>query len=416
MWKPRSITTALVTSLLVVTAAACGGGSDSSSNGSGGTSAAASQMFTWVSNEGDRAQWQSFIDGAKQKDPNFTLTLEGPTFKEYWTKVKTRMAAPDAPCILTTQAARAQELEGILEPLDDLAKESGLDLTAYNPAMTKALTIDGGIRAVPYDAEPMVLYYNKDLFEAAGLTAPTTSYTRDQFVHDAKALTKDDVKGFAMASDMAYPFLPMAFANGHPPVRDGNLDLTNPEFVGDIQWVFDLAAKEHVADAPAPADTSDMPMQKFQAGKAAMIVDGPWFYTSIREGMTDEVGVAVVPSTSGKPIGMLQGSGFGISRKCPDKKAAFENIMKITTPEVLAYVGKERGIVPSLDAAMSGWAEGKPAADVEVMNALLKDGLALETTDSWNQVLTRFGQSVTPGARGDQSANDILSAIQSSAG
>ncbi|MBK7820248.1 MAG: sugar ABC transporter substrate-binding protein [Tessaracoccus sp.] len=373
-------------------------------------------MFTWISSEGDRAQWQSFIDGAKETDPNFDLTLDGPSFQEYWTKVKTRMNSADAPCILTTQAARAQELKDILIPLDDLAKEAGLDLSKYNAGMIEGMTVDGTVRAIPYDAEPMVLYYNKRLFQEAGLDEPGLDYTQAQFLSDAKALTTDGVMGFGLAPDPGYPYLPLAFANGNTPVKDGALAVDDPGFVSDVQWTFDLAAKEKVASAPNPADTTDVPMQGFQSGKIAMIIDGPWFYTSIREPMSDEVGVAVIPSEDGKPIGMIQGSGFGISSKCPDPANAFANIMKITTPEVIAYVGENRGTVPSLEESFDGWAKGKPEADVEVMKALLADGLPLITTGDWNQFVTVFTQYSSDGTRGNKTAEEILGTIQTSVG
>ncbi len=407
--KRRRIAAALLCTALAVGVSACS--SDKSSD-----SDLANQMFTWVSNEGDQAQWQAFVDGVKQSDPNFALTFEGPSFAEYWTKVKTRMSSADAPCIITTQAARAQELGEILAPLDDLAKEAGLDLTQYNQAMMAGMTVDGTVRALPYDAEPMVLYYNKTMFEQAGLALPTTNYTTEQFLSDAKALTKDGVSGFAVAPDFSYPFLPFAFANGNVPVKDGQLNITDPAFVADIQWGFDLVSKEQVAANPNPADTTDVPMQAFQAGKAAMIVDGPWFYTSIREGMSvdAEVGVAVIPSKTGQPIGMIQGSGFGISNKCPDKKAAFENIMKMTSAEVVGYVGKNRGTVPSIESAIDAWAEGKPAEDAEVMKALLADGQPLTTTTSWNQVNTMFTQYATEGTSGTRTAEDILGSIAGS--
>ncbi len=414
--KPLAV---LLSAALTLGLAACGSSGSSTGGSSGGAaSAQASQMYTWISSDGDRQQWQSFIDGAKVKDPNFNLTLDGPSFQDYWTKVKTRMNSNDAPCIITTQAARAQELKDLLSPLDDLAKEAGVDLTQYNSSMMKAMTIDGKTRAIPYDAEPMVLYYNKTMFAANGVADPSLSYTADQFIADAKKLTKDGVMGFAIAPDLGYPAFPMAFANGHAPTKDGKLALTDPAFVADIQWVYDLVVKEKVANAPNPADTTDVPMQGFQAGKVAMIVDGPWFYTSIREKMKDnaEVGVAVIPSKTGKPVGMIQGSGFGISAKCPDKKAAFANIMKITTPDVIAYVGEHRGTVPSIESSMAGWAKGKPAHDVDVMKALLKDGIALETTSTWNQVSTLYTQYSPDGTRGTKTAADILGTIQKSAG
>lgn len=406
--KARKIAVGMLCAGLALSMSACGGNSTKSG------SEQANQMYTWVSSESDREQWQTFIKGAQEVDKNFSLTLDGPSFQEYWTKVKTRMASSDAPCILTTQAARAQELKDLLAPLDELAKDAGLDLSQYNKAMMTGMTVDGTVRAIPYDAEPMVLFYNKTMFASAGLKEPGLDYTTAQFLSDAKALTKGGVQGFAMAPDPGYPYLPFAFANGHAPTKDGKLALTSSEFVSDIQWVFDLAAKEKVAVAPNPADTTDVPMQGFQAKKVAMVVEGPWFYSTIRKGMESEVGVAVIPSNSGKPVGMIQGSGFGISAKCPDKKAAFANIMKITTPQVVGYVGKNRGTVPSIASAMTGWAEGKPAADAKVMDALLANGLPLVTTSTWNQFVTQFTQYSTEGARGTKTAADILASIEKS--
>ena len=405
--KYRRAAAALLCATLALGLGACSGGSKDKS-------AQASKMYTWVSNESDRAQWDTFVKGVQETDSTFKLDIEGPSFQDYWTKIKTRMSSADAPCIVTTQAARAQELGELLTPLDDLAKEAGLDLTKYNQAMMQGMTVDGKVRAIPYDAEPMVLFYNKTMFAQAGLKEPGTDYTYEQFLSDAKALTKDGVQGFAVAPDISYPYLPFAFANGNVPVKDGKLNITDPGFVADIQQTFDLVGKENVAAAPNPADTTDVPMQGFQAKKVAMVIEGPWFYSTIREGMENEVGVAVIPSKSGKPVGMIQGSGFGISAKCADKKAAFQNIMKMTTPEVVAYVGKNRGTVPSIDSALSGWAEGKPAQDAEVMKTLLADGQPLVTTSTWNQVVTQFTQYSPEGARGTRTAEDILGTIEKS--
>ena len=405
--KYRRAAAALLCATLALGLGACSGGSKDKS-------AQASKMYTWVSNESDRAQWDTFVKGVQETDSNFKLDIEGPSFQDYWTKIKTRMSSADAPCIVTTQAARAQELGELLTPLDDLAKEAGLDLTKYNQAMMQGMTVDGKVRAIPYDAEPMVLFYNKTMFAQAGLKEPGTDYTYEQFLSDAKALTKDGVQGFAVAPDISYPYLPFAFANGNVPVKDGKLNITDPGFVADVQQTFDLVGKENVAAAPNPADTTDVPMQGFQAKKVAMVIEGPWFYSTIREGMENEVGVAVIPSKSGKPVGMIQGSGFGVSAKCPDKKAAFQNIVKMTTPEVVAYVGKNRGTVPSIDSALSGWVEGKPAQDAEVMKTLLADGQPLVTTSTWNQVVTQFTQYSPEGARGTRTAEDILGTIEKS--
>lgn len=401
---------------------ACGGGGAPSQSGqseSGTASARANTMYTWMSNESDREQWETFISGVQENgDPDFDLTLEGPSFPEYWTLVKTRMSAPDAPCILTTQAARAQELGELLLPLDDLAAEAGLDLAQYNDGMMEGMTVDGTVRALPYDAEPTLLYYNKEAFQEAGLEEPGANYTRDQFLLDAKALTDGDRFGFWVGADIDYPFLPIAFANGNTPVADGQIDLTNEAFVDDIQWAMDLVAKEGVAATPTSSTVDEEGRQAFFAGKVAMHIDGPWFYSDMVNESPFEVGVAAPPSTSGESHGMIQGSGFGISASCPeaDQKAAFENIMKMTTPEVVGYVGQHRGTVPSIASALDAWSEGKPAEHVAVVEALLENGLPKVTTTNWNQVVVQFTQYSPEGSRGTRTASDILSAISQSVG
>ena len=407
----RRVAAIAAASTLALGLAACGGGSGGS-GGSGNAGDRPNQMYTWVSNQSDREQWETFIAGVhEQGDKDFKITLDGPSFQEYWTLVKTRMAASDAPCIITTQAARAQELGSLLAPLDDLAKEAGLDLGQYNEAMMQGLTVDGTVRAIPYDAEPMLLFYNKALFQAAGLEMPGADYSRDQFIADAKALTKDGKYGFAVSADIGYPPLALSFANGLLPTKDGELTLTDSELVKDIQWTMDLVSKEQIAAAPAPGDTDEIGRQAFMAGNVAMFIDGPWFYSTYQEGSDFEVGIAAPPSTSGQAGGMIQGSGFGIADSCPDKAAAFANIVKMTTPEVVAYVGQHRGTVPSIASALEGWSEGKPDADVEVVKALLASGKPLVTTTNWNQVVTQFAQYSSDGYRGNKTAEEIMTQI-----
>lgn len=409
MQKVRTISISLACTALLALSACAGSGETTESSSRTNT------MFTWISNENDRAQWQAFIDAAKEKDPSFELAMEGPSFNDYWTKVKTRMSASDAPCIMTTQAARAQELSSLLEPLDDLAKKHGLDLTQYNEAMMSGMTVEGTVRAIPYDAEPNVLYYNKKAFKEAGLQEPTVSYTREQFLSDAKALTKDGKYGVSLLPGVISPMsLSLAFAEGHSPTAEGKLTLTDPGFVADVQWAMDLTNVHKVAKPTGGSDEAAT-QQAFMSGEAAMVVDGPWMYTAYKEGLTDgELGVAVIPSTTGKAGSVIQGSGFGIAKTCSDKDAAFQTIMKITTPEVVGKVGKNRGTVPSVASVVKLWAEDKGSEALPAVEAMLAGGKPLVSTTNWNQVMSmsvQFGAEATNGSR---SAQEILTQIQQS--
>lgn len=415
MFRTTRMTSLALAAAATLALTACSGGSNDNGGGEG-SSPQTNAMYAWISNENDRAQWQAFIDAAKEEDPSFDLTLEGPTFADYWTKVKTRMSASDAPCIMTTQAARAQELESLLEPLDELAEKNGLDLTQFNAAMMQGMTVDGTVRAIPYDAEPNVLFYNRTAFAEAGLTDPSTSYTRDRFLSDAKALTGDGKYGISLLPGVISPMaLAVAFAEGAAPTADGELTLTDPAFIEAVQWVMDLANTEQVAKPTGGAEEAAT-QQAFMSGEAAMVVDGPWMYTAYKEGLVDgELGVAVIPTKSGETGSVIQGSGFGIAKTCADKDGAFQNIMKITTPEVIGTVGRTRGTVPSIESVIVEWAEDKGTGDLDAVKAMLAGGGPLITTPSWNQVQTLSMQFGAEATNGNKSAEEILTQIQQSA-
>lgn len=386
------------------------------SGGSGGESAGGPiSMYTWVGSQSDRDQWQAFVDLGKEVDPTLDVTIDGPSFSDYWTKVKTRLSGSNPPCLLTTQAARAQELGGLLLPLDDLIKEHKFDTSEYDASMLKGMTVDGTIRAIPYDAEPIVLFYNADAFKAAGLTEPGTTYTRAQFIADAKALTTPDHKALAIQPGF-FGTNAWTIADGAEAVKDGKLDLTNKKLVDQVQSFFDLVSKEGIAAAPGAADGSDVSQAAFTSGAVDMLIEGPWMYGTFHDAAKFTMGVTIVPSTSGEAHGMTAGSGFGIAKNCKDPEGAFKAIQAMTAKSVLEAQAAKRGIVPSRPDAQAAWAEGKSPESFAAVQALLANATAQLTTPTWNQVETLFTQYGVEGYRGDKTAEDVLSTIQHSVG
>ena len=299
-------------------------------------------------------------------------------------------------------------------PLDDLIEKSGFDIDSIDASMLSGMTVDGTIRAIPYDAEPIVLFYNVEAFQAAGLELPGTEYTRDQFISDAKALTDGEKKGLALAPGI---FIPNAWslADGVPAVtEDGELDLTNSDFVDQIQSFFDLVSVEQVAKAPEAADGSEVSQQAFTSGEVPMLIEGPWMYGSFADAADFTLGVTIVPSTSGTAAAMTAGSGFGIAANCDRPDEAFAAIEALTSVSVQEKQAEARGIVPSRIEALPAWAEGKTEGAADVVEALLADATPQRTTSTWNQVETLMTQYGVQGYRGELTAAEIMETIQNS--
>jgi multiple sugar transport system substrate-binding protein len=297
-------------------------------------------------------------------------------------------------------------------PLNDLMRRNHVSASAFNGSMMSGMTVGGQVLAIPYDAEPLVLYYNKTAFAQAGLAPPGPHFTTAQFQADARALTKDGRYGYGASTDIDGP-LAYAVAQGATHWTDGGrLDLTDPAVTAALQQHFDLVARDHVARVP---DTATTNTQDFIAGQAAMLIDGPWTYDSYTSQADFTVGTAPVPTVDGTPHGMLEGSGFGIAKGCPRPEAAFQAIMALTSPETLRVMSHKQAIVPSRASSMAAWAVGKPAELVATVRAEQANGVPESTTREWNQVITLFTQYAADGYSGHSSAASVLRTIQRTA-
>jgi multiple sugar transport system substrate-binding protein len=240
--------------------------------------------------------------------------------------------------------------------LDDLAKQNKLDLSAYSSAMLEQLSVNGKLYAIPFNAGPNVIFYNKKLFQAAGAPEPTANWTVDDFIAAAKATTKNGVSGFAIGQGST-PISTFMAADGHPYADKNGPKLDDPNFRNALQLLVDLSNKYKVAKPLEAAAGGTFPdIDAFSTGQAAMELEGLWDLQHEQQALgKDNVGIAVIPSTSGKSKGFISGSGFGITKSCGDKQKAFRAIAAMTSKSGLEYVTKSQASVPARLDALDAW-------------------------------------------------------------
>ena len=145
--------------------------------------------FMWSGSDVERNAWLHVADLVTQKYPNIKIQFET-TPEDYWTKLTTQAASGATPCVIGLQGQRAPQFGNLLVPLDDYMSQAGVKAADYVPSITKNLQFEGKQVALPYDVGPFIMFYNKDAFKAAGLKEPAIGWTTDDFMADAKALTK----------------------------------------------------------------------------------------------------------------------------------------------------------------------------------------------------------------------------------
>src|SRR3569833_1457492 len=218
---------------------------------------------------------QQIIDKFHAAHPDIDVKIQLPPWSDYWTKLQTAASGGSAPDVFWMSVLNAQYYAngGALLALDDMIAKDSFDMSVYAPAITKRYTVNGHVYGVPKDINAFGLFYNKDLFKAAGVAVPDKSWTWDNVVEAAKKLT-DSSKGtygiVAADADELTWYLTVPQAGGRVISEDGKKSgYDSPEAIKGVEFWVDMVNKYHVS--PNLRQTTDTdPLSLFTSGKVAM--------------------------------------------------------------------------------------------------------------------------------------------------
>lgn len=152
------------------------------------------RMGTWTGVD-EAKQLQAIIDKINTDNTEYQIVHE-PLPADYYTQIQTQLAGGTAADLLwMDQNHMSLAADGSFLPLTDCvanaAPQTAGDVKDYYPGIIQTAYQGDTLYGLPWIAQPVVVYYNKDMFDAAGLDQPTADWTWDDFITDAKALTKD---------------------------------------------------------------------------------------------------------------------------------------------------------------------------------------------------------------------------------
>lgn len=224
---------------------------------------------------------------------------------EYHQKFLAQLAAGRSPDIWNIAES---EMPSIIEggqALDLTPYLEGFDTSAYFESTFKSAGYkDGRYYGLPSSLYYLVMYYNKDLFDQAGLEYPSADWedpiTFDELRDLALQLTQgeggDKIWGLYVVPYMGYAGM-YARANGGTGVayEDKTCALTEPESLEMYNW-FDTVLREDKS-VPTPQDQAVIGgFDLFKAGRIAMFIDGNWFQPVFNEITDFRVGIAALPA------------------------------------------------------------------------------------------------------------------------
>jgi multiple sugar transport system substrate-binding protein len=251
---------------------------------------------------------------------------------QLYQKLPPSIATKTAPnFILTGPAAALTYVEnGSFQDVSDFFVATGTEKADFVDVSLKLGQVDGKQYLIPMQVFAQYLYWNKDLFKAAGLDPEKPPTTWDEMGAYAVKLTdpKKNQYGLGLAVKGAPPYYASLFlANGGSSVDIANKKSTvnSAENLKSLEWLRDLTYTKKVT----PKGASGVDLDKsITSGKLAMLINGPWLINGLRENKIN-FGITQLPKGAVKQSTIMDMSAFAIIKDtAPEQKTAIYDFIK----------------------------------------------------------------------------------------
>ncbi len=248
---------------------------------------------------------------------------------------------------------------GVARPIDDLIEEAGYALSEHYETTTSAARLNGQLYGIPILAHPgrVGLYYNKTLFDDAGVDYPDDTWTMDDFLAAAIELNDPDRRIWGFMDPEGSYFTSIVFIRafgGDTLNADGTESLLNSDEAKAALAFQSSLYNEHKV-APSPGTTGQGANQLFAANQLAMFQSGFWGSNVVQLlEDPDVLGVAPMPiGPSGGRGSMFEFDPLCVSGSSENPAEAFKFVDRMTNFEAQLQATLSYNVTASRPAVMT---------------------------------------------------------------
>ena len=366
---------------------ACGGSSSTTAASSGAAASAAESgdgatTLVWtVWDLESTAYWKAMADGYMAGHPDVTIEMLDLGSTDYMTVLATQLAGGADIDVLSIKDipgyANLINLD-YLTPMNDLLTRSTSD---FNGTIEQLTTDDGNFYAVPFRSDFWVLFYNKDLFDAAGVPYPANDLTMEDYDALARQMTsgEGDSKVYGCHYHTWRSCVSLfSILDGENTIVDGSYDFMKPTYDLVLAQQNDGICMDY-----GYLKTSSLHYSAaFENQQCALLPMGSWFIATLQTYMADAEtpfnwGMVKYPHPAGSPAGSTLGTvtSLAINMDSP-KAAAAADFINWCVSEEGAKAIAETGTFPACGSAETNEiiraTEGFPSDDAsaEALNTV----------------------------------------------
>jgi multiple sugar transport system substrate-binding protein len=329
----------------------------------------------FISNDGNEENLQAIVDAFEDANPDITVEVTTLPYGDYGTALQTDLAAGSVSDVFDIEYANYAQYQanGVLAPIE-LANAG-----AYKPSLLEAYATGGVQYALPSSFSAVVLYYNADLFDAAGLDYPTSDWTWEDEQAAAEALTDQAAGVWGDHQPVSfYEYYKALAQNGGEFLNaDGTAVAFNtPEGIEAAEWLVGKSGTV-MPTIEQGQGTPDFDTNLFKDGKLAMLHTGIWVFGAVAD-VPFNWDIAVEPGNTTQASAVFS-NAVGVSATSEHVEAATKWAEFLTSSDAMVDIRLDSGweLPPiSDDAKLATYLEkGTPANRQAVFDSL--DGIAL---------------------------------------
>lgn len=376
--KRRLISVLLTAAMAVSCLSACGGAQSGEDAGSSGGEAQSENVSTdtGLTSGSEDAEtvlkwavwdakivksWKAIADAYTEQHPDVRIEMVDLGSSDYQTVLSTELSGSgsdfDVVTIKDMPGYATLVSKGVLEPLSDRIEQDGVDLSVYNGA-AEQFSVDGTLYQLPYRNDFWVLFYNKDVFDAAGVEYPTNDMTIEEYDALARSVAKEGFGDEQVFGSHYHTWKStvqlFGTLDGKNSILSGNYDFMKPYYEMVMKQEDDGICRSYIDINASQLNYGSA----FAEGNTATMNIGSWFVTTLMSNLESgeydkdlcgNWGIVKYPHPEGVEAGTTIGTitGLAVTETSEHKDAAWD-FLKFATGEEGAEIVAETGLFPAV--------------------------------------------------------------------
>lgn len=386
---------------------------------SGGRSEAADDVTTvrflnFSASGGNEESLADIREAFEAENPDVRVRIETIGYEDYFTQLQTRIAGGQAPDAfeLNFENFAAYANRGLLRDLSGELNASGVNLDDLNPQALEAFSLGGTQYGLPASFSTVMLFYNRDLFDAAGVDYPTDDWTWEQAHEAAAAIRALDDDTFGLFQPIQFhEFFKVVQQYGGGLISDDGSRFTvdRPENIEALEVMVSRIQDSNIM--PSDRQLSGMgDWDLFVSGRLGMLVTGIWGFPHFTENADFDWDVVVEPAARERATHFFA-NGLSVHADSRVSEAAVRWIAYLSASETAGQVRLDAGWeLPASNHAgiVSEYASRTPPANREAVFASLDYLVTPPIVTEFNRVADIVTMNLQAAAQGGAEPAEAL--------